>query len=684
MTEIPRSRMADQASRLRRALALGALGVTLPALLIDRSVFYRNDVPLMVRASAFLFEITLTALALAPAALSNRRAATEKGDLWLRALLCLPIAIWLGLSWGLYYGTSQMLGVEAVTFALGNGAALGKHFLEFNPLLVLALPLGIVGSSLAAALFLARPVRPTRAQKELGLLAAWGLLLTLCWGARCLTLTSSMEIARNRTTGELEVGAERFERYARREAGPLTALLASEFADWTGTSKRWPAPRLALPVHERPKVSLASYLAAVPGDAKRWNVIVVLVESLRHDALTLLGGKRLVMPHLEALARRSLTLARAYANATHSSLADPSALSSQHPLRSGGARDYPEIIPYPRVLLWDLLAPRGYRTAIVSSQNEHWAGMLNFLRTPALGRLFHAETYHQTYMPTGDAGFAGWAKRFEASGKVDDRDTIDELIRLVESPGAPFAVYTNLQNSHFPYRFPAEGAPFEPHTADFAFTFASVPEDKRFIIENRYHDALHYVDAQLGRLFDALERKGLWDETIVVVTGDTGQAFFEHGVGGHGSTPYDELIHVPLVVHAPGLEATVSTRVSQQLDILPTIFALLGMPPHPAFAGRSVVPGHSAEVPVFSIVQVPNLNEIAVIDGRLKLIVGGDGRRELYDLQQDPREETNLWSARGEDGKRLENLVGSFRAQQLAYYENPERFAREFPPSLFP
>lgn len=671
-------------SRLCRALAVGTVGVTLPAALIDRSLFYQDDVPFTVRASAFVLEVTLTAIALLPAALLHRRAPLRSNDLWLRALLCLPVVVWLGLSWGLYYGTSQMLSAEAVLFAMGNGAALGKHFLEFNPLLLVVLPLAMAGGALAAGTYLARPVLARRTRTEPIVLGTWFFLLGLCWVARSLTLASSVEIARDRTTGELEVGAQRFARYARREAGPLTTLVSSEFADWAGTASRWPAPRLALPIHERPRVAMASYVATVPADAKRWNVVVILVESLRHDALTLLGGRRMVMPRLEDLARRSLTLSRAYANATHSSLADPSALSSQHPLRAAGARDYPTVIAYPRVLLWDLLAPRGYRTAIVSSQNEHWAGMLNFLRTPSLEVLFHAETYHQTYMPTGDAGFAGWAKRFQNSGKVDDRDTIDELIRVIGTSEEPLAVYTNLQNSHFPYRFPPEGAPFEPHTADFAFTFASVPKDKRFVVENRYHNALHYVDAQLGRLFDALEQKGLWDETIVIVTGDTGQAFFEHGVGGHGSTPYDELIHVPFVVHAPGLEAVVSSRVSQQLDILPTIVDLLGMPPHPALAGRSVVPGHAAAVPVFSVVQVPNLSEISVIDGWLKLIVGGDGRRELYDLAHDPHERNNLWSVRVSEGKRLENLIGSFRATQLAYYETPERFAREFPPSLFP
>ncbi|HEX2879583.1 MAG TPA: sulfatase, partial [Polyangiaceae bacterium] len=405
--------------------------------------------------------------------------------------------------------------------------------------------------------------------------------------------------------------------------------------------------------------------------------------SLRNDVLTVLGGTRIVMPHLEELATRSLVMTRAYANATLSAYADPSVVSSQHPLRSWNYRSYPDPVPYPRVLLWDLLAPRGYATAIISSQNEHWGGMLNFLHTPSLGYVFHGETFHQSYVPDGEAGFAEWAAQFKRSGKVDDADTTTELIRYVRETKQPFVVYANFQNSHFPYRYPEPG-PFQPSQVDFHYTFFAFPRDKIDVVKNRYHNALHFIDAQLGRLFSALKETGAWDNTIIAIAGDNGEAFLEHGVAGHGTTPYEELIRVPVILHAPGLEAQVSDRLSQHLDLVPTILSLLGMPAHPGFQGASMLSGEKPATPIFSVVQITTIRELAVIDGTWKLIADGETKREVYDLATDPAEKNNLWGTDRKRDERLFNLLLSFRKAQLSYYSDPARWPGEYVPSLSP
>jgi arylsulfatase A-like enzyme len=450
----------------------------------------------------------------------------------------------------------------------------------------------------------------------------------------------------------------------------------------TGDGDRWTAPPFALPEYVRKRHNIQDYVASVSPQAKRHNVLVLLIESLRADTLTQLGGTRVVMPHLEQLATDSLLLARGYAQATHSNYADPTALSGQHPLRSSRYQQYPSEIPYPRVLLWDLLQPLGYSTAIISSQNENWGGMLNFLKTPALQHLFHAETFHNNYAPA-DEGFAKWSEQFKRSGKVDDADTVNEIIRFIAETHKPFVIYSNLQNSHFPYRFPEPGT-FQPSQVDFNYTFANFPRDMIPVVKNRYHNALHFIDEQLGRLFAALRERNLWDDTIIVVTGDTGQAFFEHDFAGHGRTPYEELVHIPVIVHAPGLKPQISQRLSQQADIAPTVLSLLGLPPHPAFQGASALPGEVPERPIFSIVQVPAQREIAVIEGSFKLIADGDTKRELYDLSSDPAEREHLWGRDPRRDTHLLNLILSFRRTQLGYYATPSRWQSEYVPSLFP
>src|SRR5439155_23698440 len=103
------------------------------------------------------------------------------------------------------------------------------------------------------------------------------------------------------------------------------------------------------------------------------------------------SSPRELMPSLGALARDSRLYANAYSQASHSSYASPVPLCSQYPLRTRGVYAYPKNPPYPRVMIYDVLKPLGYRTGIFSSQNENCEGRINYLQTPGLDRFFHAE-----------------------------------------------------------------------------------------------------------------------------------------------------------------------------------------------------------------------------------------------------------------------------------------------------
>lgn len=665
-----------------RALLIAAVLMLAPAAFVTRSALYRSEIPLLLRTSGLFLEWFATAaLLLLPLWLLYRRP-TSRARVAAASVLTIAIVAWLGFSWGLFYGSGQFLDAEALAFASGNGLQLTKHFLEFNPGVTAGLPvaIGLLTAFVVRAGLRSYPEHTWK--RNVGPLAVLLVLGVSTFIGRALTLHFTSRVVSNALTGDVDLVASKWRTYLRREIGPLTHLANQELQDVTGSGEDWPNPPFPLPEYIRKQRSIQDYVASVSPRAKRHNVLVILIESLRADTLAMLGGSRVVMPNLEALAAESLVLSRGYAQATHSNYADPTVLSAQHPLRFARYQQYPREIPYPHVLLWDLLRPLGYSTAIISSQNEQWGGMLNFLQTPALTHLFHAETFHNNYAPA-DEGFAKWSEQFKRSGKVDDVDTVNEMIRFIGETPKPFVIYTNLQNSHFPYRFPGAGH-FQPADVGFNYTFANFPRDKIPVVKNRYHNALHFIDEQLARLFSALREANLWDDTILVVSGDTGQAFFEHDFAGHGRTPYEELVHIPIIVHAPGLQPQISPRLSQQADVAPTILSLLGLPPHPAFQGASALPGEVPERPIFTIVQVPAQREIAVVEGSFKLIADGDTKRELYDLASDPGEQHNLW---GQDRKRdthLLNLILSFRRTQLGYYATPSRWSSEYVPSLFP
>ncbi len=101
-------------------------------------------------------------------------------------------------------------------------------------------------------------------------------------------------------------------------------------------------------------------------------------------------------------------------------------------------------------------------------------------------------------------------------------------------------------------------------------------------IFNRYINSVHHLDQQLGRVLDRLERDGRLDDTLVVITGDHGEEFMEHGRWGHNSEFHDEQVRVPLVLAGPGVPGGVVTAPTSHLDVAPTLLGLLGVSNPPA------------------------------------------------------------------------------------------------------
>jgi arylsulfatase A-like enzyme len=429
------------------------------------------------------------------------------------------------------------------------------------------------------------------------------------------------------------------------------------------------------------------YLAGVPASRNAWNVVMVQIESLRSDQLRAYGGTRDVMPAIDAVARESRVFTKAYIQASHSNYADLVPLSSQYPLRAREMYVYPPNPAYPRVLIYDVLKALGYRTGIFSSQNEHWGGMANFHRRESLDRFFHAQTFAgPTYTPWEDSGFAEWVKQTQGAGSVDDRYTVDEAIEWVnEVAASPFFLHMNLQSSHVPYVVPKGfKRRFGPDELDFTIMWGKFPVDRIQTVKDRYADSLFYADTQLGRLFDVLRRRGLWENTIIVIGGDNGEAFYEHGFAAHASWLFDEVMKVPLLIRAPGVRPGSDNRPAMFLDVAPSILDLLGLPAHPGFQGISLF--ESAPDParsIFMIAQTPSAYEYAIVRSGFKLhYPEKEGTYILNDLERDPGETINVAVSRPELVADLSARLKRWRDEQLAYYDDLSRQSREYPPVI--
>lgn len=194
----------------------------------------------------------------------------------------------------------------------------------------------------------------------------------------------------------------------------------------------------------------------------------------------------------------------------------------------------------------------------------------------------------------------------------------------------PVHVLLNYFDPHAPYAPPAG------FTLDGAKTPAA-----------RYDGEIRYMDAQIGRLFDALREAGRFEGALVVVVSDHGELFGEHGLRRHGFYLYEELLRVPLLVKHPGAHRAgeVSTAVVSVVDVLPLIGDVLGLEVPGGLDGqavgtRRVAFGEFHQNPAVDAVRGQRVDRdlIAAIEWPWKLISSDDGTDELYRLDQDPGE----------------------------------------------
>lgn len=144
----------------------------------------------------------------------------------------------------------------------------------------------------------------------------------------------------------------------------------------------------------------------------------------------------------------------------------------------------------------------------------------------------------------------------------------------------PFMSFFFFESTHARYDFPDQAVIASPYLKDVNYWGMSRESLKPKIGEfkNRYTNAAHWVDAQMGRVITALKAEGLLDNTIVIITGDHGEEFLEKGFWGHNSSFVEEQTHTPMVVWMPQHAHEEIDRVTSHLDISPTLLQALGAP----------------------------------------------------------------------------------------------------------
>jgi membrane-anchored protein YejM (alkaline phosphatase superfamily) len=162
----------------------------------------------------------------------------------------------------------------------------------------------------------------------------------------------------------------------------------------------------------------------------------------------------------------------------------------------------------------------------------------------------------------------------EGLGWERDRKNTTDLINFIESTEGPFFSFMFFESAHANYYFPEEDIIDENFIDDFNYISLDI-ENNIDGIKARYTNANHHLDSQLARVFQALENNQLMDNTIVIVTGDHGEEFFEKGRWGHNSTFSQEQIRVPLILHLPSGVNGIHDKMTSHIDLPATVFTAL-------------------------------------------------------------------------------------------------------------
>jgi arylsulfatase A-like enzyme len=384
------------------------------------------------------------------------------------------------------------------------------------------------------------------------------------------------------------------------------------------------------------------------------NVILLVLESVAARWTSLNGGPYETTPELQTEAGHSMVFDSFYAHIGRSSNSLVAMLLSAYPKFS--FRDLTEEYPHlPGTSLASAFGARGYRTAFVTPSDLSWAGWERFLEGRGFG-----EVRDFRRLPCSEP-VSSWG--------VEDRCMIEDMLRWIDQePGRPFFLMGWSQQTHHPYE-PTPGVPLlrlkrEPVADEYDF--------------ERYLNVLHETDRHIGRLFDALRRAGLDKDTLVVVTGDHGQAFgYPHDSYMQGRTVYEEDVHVPLMLWYPRLYRSLvrSKTIGSHVDLAPTIADVVGLPIAPDWQGRSLF--DAKHVPRAYLYVAEDQFRLGVREGSWKYIFDlREGVEELYNLDLDPTEQQNLARAEPERCARLRQRLAAWTEANRRQYERVSQPAR--------
>jgi len=367
---------------------------------------------------------------------------------------------------------------------------------------------------------------------------------------------------------------------------------------------------------EPPPPSPPTFAPVPPSVPQDFDVVLITIDTLRADHLSAYGYERKTSPNLDAIAAAGTLFEHGWAHAPSTRYSMPAIMTGRLPLDvhyDTSIAGWPGIAAESTTIA-ELLAPRGFTTAAITS--------------------YHYFSGH------------GFEQGFASYDNANARLHADGSEGPAHSHGSSAAENTDkaiaFVDAHAQQRFFLWVHYYDPHYDYMAHKEAPAWGDRDL---DRYDQEIFYTDLHIGRLVADLKAKGLYDKTVIVVTGDHGEGFGEHGVNEHGYHLYAAQTKVPMIIRVPGLAPRKSETPAGHVDILPTLANLAGAPASAEMMGHSLVDvlagAKDTDRPVWQQLSYENNNEMrAAASERCHVIydVSPTTSWEVYRVDDDPME----------------------------------------------
>ena len=439
------------------------------------------------------------------------------------------------------------------------------------------------------------------------------------------------------------------------------------------------------------------------------NILLITMDTVRADHLSVYGYERDTAPHLREFARGATVYNNAVAASDMTLPSHASIFTGLYPSWHGAYAAAPDFLygrplPSTAATLAEALRAKGYWTAAVVANHSFLQAAMGLAQGFAVWKHnmpVHLSTSDRPFylregarnllsMTMSTAAFDGYFLR-----AADINRDAFAMLEQAQNHGS-FLLFLNYMDAHIPLvppppfrdRFPGRDPDFRPAKRHQDLTNSTnagrgrlTEAEKRHLI-SQYDGGIGYIDAEIGKLMIRLREMNLYENTLIIITSDHGEAFGEHDRMQHAvGSVYQEEVHIPLLIKFPGQhDGRRANAPVNHVDLMPTALKVAGCEVPPALHGRILTPsGNESTEPVFSeawalgeLQLTPRLRGVrrAVFTKASKLITSSGHEPEFYDLTVDPGEARNRYR---EDNPVAASLLARISAWTAAIPSQPSR-----------